>query len=220
MAITWISKLFATTPTAAPAAPPAAPPRPDQAAADHPANVLLVNFIHRLHAVRNARVLELGTKRSNPDRSTVHRAWAAADATYTCSDFEDGLDVDLLADVHTLSTAVAPNSLDAVIACSVFEHVQRPWIGAAEIGKVLRPGGQVFIQTHFAFPIHGYPSDYWRYTRDALETIFGADAGLRIIGSAYQYPVGLHAPELPPPDSIEAYLNTCVVAEKPLLQAP
>ena len=42
------------------------------------------------------------------------------------------------------------------------------------------------------------------------------DAGLRIVGSAYQYPVGLHAPELPPPDSIEAYLNTCVVAEKPL----
>ena len=74
----------------------------------------------------------------------------------------------------------------------------------------------VFVQTHFAFPIHGYPSDYWRYTRDALGTIFGADAGLRIIGSAYQYPVALHAPELPPPDSIEAYLNTCVVAEKPL----
>ena len=195
---------------------PDAPHRPDQTAADHPANVLLANFIHRLHAIRNAQVLELGTKRSNPTQSTVHREWAAADAVYICSDFEDGLDVDLLADVHTLSQSVAPDSQDAVIACSVFEHVQRPWIGAAEIAKVLRPGGQVFIQTHFAFPIHGYPSDYWRYTRDALETIFGADAGLSIIGSAYQFPVDLHAPELPPPETIEAYLNTCVVAEKPL----
>ena len=191
------------------------PPRPDQAAADHPANMLLMDFITRLHGVRNARVLELGTKRSQADRSTVHRVWAAADADYICSDFEDGLDVDLLADVHTLSQSVAPDSLDAVIACSVFEHVQRPWIGAIEIGKVLRPGGQVFVQTHFAFPIHGFPSDYWRYTREALETIFGADAGLRIVGSAYQYPVGLLAPEVSAPEHHEAYLNVCVVAEKP-----
>jgi hypothetical protein len=215
----WFSRFAQSAPTPEPAPPPPPPPsaRPDQAAADHPANVLLVNFIHRLHAVRGAQVLELGTKRSSPERSTVHRAWAAADATYVCSDFEDGLDVDLLADVHILSQSVAADSQHAVIACSVFEHVQRPWIGASEIGKVLRPGGQVFVQTHFAFPIHGYPSDYWRYTRDALETIFGADAGLRIVGSAYQYPVGLHAPELPSPDTIEAYLNVCVVAEKPLL---
>ncbi len=211
----WFSRFSRSAPASEPAPAPA--PRPDQAAADHPANLLLVNFIHRLHAVRRAQVLELGTKRSSPERSTVHREWAAADAAYVCSDFDDGLDVDLLADVHTLSQSVAPDSQHAVIACSVFEHVQRPWIGAIEIGKVLRPGGQVFIQTHFAFPIHGYPSDYWRYTRDALETIFGADAGLRIVGSAYQYPVGLHAPELPPPDTIEAYLNVCIVAEKPLL---
>lgn len=211
----WFSRFAHSAPT--PEAAPSLPVRPDQAAADHPANILLVTFIHRLHAVRGAQVLELGTKRSSPERSTVHREWAAADAAYVCSDFEDGLDVDLLADVHTLSQSVAPDSQHAVIACSVFEHVQRPWIGASEIGKVLRPGGQVFVQTHFAFPIHGYPSDYWRYTRDALETIFGADAGLRIVGSAYQYPVELHAPELPPPDTIEAYLNVCVVAEKPLL---
>lgn len=211
----WFSRFSHSAPPPEPA--PTPPARPDQAAADHPANLLLVNFIHRLHAVRAAQVLELGTKRSSPERSTVHREWAAADAHYVCSDFDDGLDVDLLADVHTLSQSVARDSQHGVIACSVFEHVQRPWIGAIEIGKVLRPGGQVFIQTHFAFPIHGYPSDYWRYTRDALETIFGEDAGLRIVGSAYQYPVGLHAPELPPPDTIEAYLNVCVVAEKPLL---
>ena len=195
---------------------PLASQREDQTSPTHSANVLLSNFVLRLHGVRNARVLELGTRRSDPKRSTVHRAWAAADAVYTCSDFEAGLDVDVLADVHTLSQVIAPNSLDAVIACSVFEHVQRPWIGAAEIGKVLKPGGQVFVQTHFAFPIHGFPSDYWRYTRDALETIFGADAGLRVIGSAYQFPVELHAPELPAPGEIEAYLNTCVVAEKPV----
>ena len=217
MAEDWLKRLrdrFANPPL--PPTPMPATADTSQQAPDHPANILLVNFIHRLHAVRNAAVLELGTMRSQPDRSTIHRAWAAADAHYVCSDFQDGLDVDVVADIHVLSQHFAAQSLDAVIACSVFEHVQRPWIGAAEIAKTLKPGGQVFVQTHFAFPLHGYPSDYWRYTREALETIFGADASLRIVASAYQYPVRLHAPELPPPDSIEAYLNVCVVAEKPL----
>lgn len=197
-------------PTAADAAPQESPER----APGHPANLLLSAFIARLQAIRAARVIELGTMRSQPDRSTVHRDWAAADADFVCSDFQDGLDVDVVADIHTLSQSFAVDSQDAIIACSVFEHVQRPWIGAAEIGRVLRPGGQVFVQTHFAFPIHGYPSDYWRYTREALETIF-RDAGLGIVGSAYQFPVRLLAPELPPPELIEAYLNVCLVAEKP-----
>jgi SAM-dependent methyltransferase len=196
------------------AAKPPAVRDANQLAPDHPANMLLGAFVSRLHGVREANVLELGTLRSQPERSTVHRAWAAADAVYVCSDFQDGLDVDVVADIHVLSQAFAPDSQDAIIACSVFEHVQRPWIGAAEIARVLRPGGQVFVQTHFAFPIHGYPSDYWRYTREALETIFGADAGLRVVGSAYQFPVRLIAPELPPPETIEAYLNVCLVAEK------
>ena len=212
----WIKRLRARF--AQPQPLPIVPKSPadvSQQAPSHPANLLLANFVNRLHATRVAEVLELGSLRSEATRSTIHREWAAPDAHFVCSDFQDGLDVDVVADIHVLSQHFVPETLDAVIACSVFEHVQRPWIGAAEIGRVLKPGGQVFIQTHFAFPLHGYPSDYWRYTREALETIFGADAGLRIVASAYQYPVRLHAPELPPPETIEAYLNVCVVAEKP-----
>lgn len=192
-------------------------PIPDQLAPTHPANVLTHQFVMRLHAVRSAAVIELGTMRSVPDRSTVHRQWAAPDARFVCSDFQDGQDVDVVADVHMLSHAFAPDSQDAVIACSVFEHVQRPWIAAKEIAAVLKPGGQVFIQTHFAFPQHGYPSDYWRYTREALSTIFGSDAGLDIVGSAYQFPVELRSPEFPPPGICEAYLNVVLVAEKPMI---
>lgn len=215
MALSWWQRWRGQPAPAAPA-PTRRPLHPATDRLNAEAGALLMGFINRLHAVREAQVLELGTMRSEANRSTVHRAWAAADANYICSDFQDGLDVDVVADIHTLSHSFAADSMDAIIACSVFEHVQRPWIGAAELGKVLKPGGQVFVQTHFAFPIHGYPSDYWRYTREALETIFGADAGLAVVGSAYQFPVGLHAPELPPAETLEAYLNVCVVAEKPI----
>src|SRR5215213_1793144 len=115
-----------------------------------------------LQGLQAPSVVELGTRRTETGIPTVRRHWAGADATYVASDFMAGPDVDVVADAERLSETFAPGSIDAVIACSVFEHIQRPWLAAAEIGKVLRLGGKVFVQTHFAFPLHAYPHDYWR----------------------------------------------------------
>src|SRR5215213_5527306 len=90
-----------------------------------------------LQGLQAPSVVELGTRRTETGIPTVRRHWAVADA-------------------ERLSETFAPGSIDAVIACSVFEHIQRPWLAAAEIGKVLRLGGKVFVQTHFAFPLHAY----------------------------------------------------------------
>jgi len=116
-------------------------------------------------------------------------------AIYISSDFVNGLDVDMVADAESLSDAFEHDSLDAVIACSVFEHIRRPWLAAAEIGKVLKPGGKVFVQTHFAFPIHAHPHDYWRFTKEALETLFGAENGFRNIRSFYAFPCSIFSAE-------------------------
>jgi hypothetical protein len=35
---------------------------------------------------------------------------------------------------------------DALIACSVFEHIRKPWLAAEEIGKILKPGGTAFTR--------------------------------------------------------------------------
>ena len=144
-----------------------------------------------LHNRRGIRVLELGTKRSNPDIPTIRRV-SAPHAEYIGSDFQDGLDVDLVADAHKLTDVTGENAFDAVLACSVFEHLQRPWIAAKEIVKALKPGGIAYVQTHFAFPVHGYPSDYFKFTREALHTIFD-DAGLNGIRTTYAFPAQLIA---------------------------
>ena len=174
---------------------------------------LLPDFVARLHAIRDARVLELGTRRSNPAVSTIHRDWAAADATFVRSDFEAGLDVDVVADVHTLSQAFPEEHFDAIIAASVWEHVQRPWVATPQVAKVLKPGGQIFIQTHQSFHVHGYPNDYWRFTREALETLF-LDAGLRVVGSFYEFPAHIVSSRLPFGALSKAWLNVCAVGAK------
>jgi SAM-dependent methyltransferase len=165
-----------------------------------------------LRGIPHARILELGTRRSNPDNPTHHRAWAAPDASYVMADFQGGLDVDVVADAHGLSGTFEVASFDAVIACSVFEHIQRPWIAAHEIARVLKPDGKAFIQTHQTFPVHGFPNDYWRYTREALETIFG-DAGLSGV-AYYEFPCQINSDDDLGVKDGPAYLNVCIVAER------
>lgn len=173
----------------------------------------LGTFRDWLRAIPRAEVLELGTRRSIPERPTHHREWAGQDVNYIMSDFQDGLDVDVLADAHALTATFHEESFDAVIACSVLEHIQRPWIAAQEIARVLKPGGKAFVQTHQCFPLHGYPNDYWRFTTDALETIFG-DAGLA--GSAYyEFPCYIVSTQEPETKHGQAFLNVCIVAERP-----
>jgi SAM-dependent methyltransferase len=175
---------------------------------------LLEKFVETMRSRRKARVLELGTQRSIPTRPTHHRDWCAPDASFVMSDMTPGLDVDVIADIHSLSEVFTPDSFDFCIACSVFEHLQRPWIAMLEIARVLRRDGQLFVQTHQSFPLHGYPNDYWRFTQDALRTI-GEDAGMKTIASGYEFPARVVSEEDPAIADGRAFLNVCMVLQKP-----
>lgn len=62
---------------------------------------------------------------------------------------------------------------DFIVSIDVFEHVNRPWKAAEEITRLLKPGGVVFTSTIFSWRYHPSPIDYYRYTPDALEFLFG-----------------------------------------------
>lgn len=181
----------------------------------HPARrpEMLQNFIDFLSAKPRPVVVEMGARRINPEVSTLHREWAPIDATFIGTDFMPGLDVDVVVDAHCFGEGFAPESVDGIICVSVLEHIQRPWIAVPEIAKALRPGGQIFCYTHFAFPEHGCPSDYFRFTRAALETIF-VDAGLDVVASDYENPCVMVAwaePEV----SRSAFTGVRLVARRP-----
>jgi SAM-dependent methyltransferase len=160
----------------------------------------------------DSRVLELGTLRWRPDDPTIHRHYAPH-VEWIGSDIQAGTDVDIVADAHSLTTATGRDQFDFILACSVFEHLARPWIAAKEIALALKPGGQVYIQTHFAFGIHGYPSDYFRFTTEALALLF-EDAGLHKIETSYAFPARIISKQEPNTKLMPAYLNTNLLAAK------
>jgi SAM-dependent methyltransferase len=172
------------------------------------------DFMGWLSKAKGARVLEIGTRRTEGGASTTRRHWAHATAEYVTSDFMAGLDVDVVADAEKLCATFGTEAFDAVIGCSVFEHIRRPWLASAEIGKVLRPGGKVFVQTHFAFPIHAYPYDYWRFTREALATLFGPEAGFSDCTTYYEFPAAIVSRQLYMSAYYQSFLNVCAVAIK------
>jgi SAM-dependent methyltransferase len=174
----------------------------------------LVAFRKWLSRLDGAKVIELGTLRTSNRPSTVRRDWAPVGTHYVASDFQSGLDVDVVADAEKLSQTFAPGSVDAVIACSVFEHIRKPWLAAEEIGKVLKPGGMAFIQTHHTYPLHAYPHDYWRFSREAMETLFSDECGFKDQQSWYEYPASVLSASVPALAGQQAYLNVNIVVTR------
>jgi SAM-dependent methyltransferase len=77
---------------------------------------------------------------------------------------------DAAADIRQLPLADA--TVDVVLVEHVLEHVLDPIQAAAEIERVLRPGGLVVATIPFCFPWHGVPVDFFRVTPSGMLALF------------------------------------------------
>ncbi|ABK43105.1 Methyltransferase type 11 [Magnetococcus marinus MC-1] len=96
-----------------------------------------------------------------------------AESRLICLDIMPGPGVDMVADAHDLSQ-LGEASVDLVIAVSALEHMQAPWQVVAEIYRVLKPGGMLYVNTPFVFPFHGDPDDFYRFSHHGLGKLCGA----------------------------------------------
>jgi anaerobic magnesium-protoporphyrin IX monomethyl ester cyclase len=174
---------------------------------------LLGEFINRCRAMHKPRVLETGTKRSIPERSTRHDDWVPNAREYLGSDIEPGVDVQVVADAHQLSEVVGEEQFDIIISCSTFEHLKYPHLAAHQLMKTLKIGGILYIHTHQSFPLHAFPHDYFRFSREALAGLFGTKMGFRVIATGYSLPISLYSPHLLDHDA-SAFINVHIYGEK------
>ena len=78
--------------------------------------------------------------------------------------------VSLACDAHQLP--FADSSVDCIISTSVFEHLRTPEKAAAEIARVLKPGGEAYIEVPWMYEVHGVPLDFQRWTLGGLRELF------------------------------------------------
>ena len=68
--------------------------------------------------------------------------------------------------------AIPDESFDFVFSADVFEHLEKPWITAAEISRILKPGGVTVHSTLFSWRYHPQPVDFWRFSAEGLKSLF------------------------------------------------
>jgi len=78
--------------------------------------------------------------------------------------------VDIVADVHALP--FRDNSIDAVIAEFLLEHLKNPRAAVQEMARVLKTGGVLYASTPFIIGYHSSPGDYYRWTTSGLRELF------------------------------------------------
>lgn len=151
----------------------------------------LNEFREHVNNLPSPKILELGTRKWG-ENSTHHRD-LFPNSVYTMTDFIDGDDVDVVSDVHDLKEFES-GTFDAVFSASTFEHIQFPWVASVALLRVLKPGGVLFVQTHQTFPVHGYPSDYTRWTDVGLRSMFEW-AGFDVVEAEMSEPCVIQRPE-------------------------
>ncbi len=88
---------------------------------------------------------------------------------YIGCDMRPGLGVDRIEDVRCLK--IKSNSIGTILIFDTLEHVENVHQAMREIHRVLKPGGMAILSSVMNFPIHDYPSDYWRFTPKAFELL-------------------------------------------------
>jgi SAM-dependent methyltransferase len=82
--------------------------------------------------------------------------------------------VDLVLNAENLTAHFGLAAFDVVICTEMMEHVENWKSVSDELKNVLAPGGLLIVTTRSeGFPVHGYPSDHWRYTTEDLGAMFG-----------------------------------------------
>lgn len=120
-------------------------------------------------------IVEFGSRRYHPRRPTVSQA--LQQPVLGC-DLLPGPGVDRLADLHAID--MPDRSVATVLLMDTIEHVARPHQALKEVARIIRPGGLLVMTSHFYFPIHGYPDDYWRFTASGFLELLRPFAGATV----------------------------------------
>jgi len=114
-------------------------------------------------------ILEIGSKDYG---STVPFRKHLRHTEYVGLDMAAGNGVDVVGDLSKGLCGLPEEYYSLVICCSVLEHVQQPWEMAANIARLTKPGGFLFMSVPWVWRYHAYPDDFFRFSWRGIETLF------------------------------------------------
>ena len=139
----------------------------------------------------NLDVLEIGSRIVCPGSESKRSLFPGA-KSYTGFDIYSDSNTDVVGDAHKLSQYFKNKKFDAVFSVAVLEHLAMPWVVAMEINRILNIDGLTFHSTHFAWPLHETPWDFYRYSDQGLIALFPPSLGYHVIRTSLFSPVRMY----------------------------
>jgi len=150
----------------------------------HESVIAFAQRVLRPEMVAGKIVLEVGSRNVNGSVRPVVEAMSPL--AYTGLDMEMGPGVDVVANATRISELFV--AADLVVSTEMLEHAEDWRTVVREMKNVLRPNGHLLVTTRSkGFPLHEYPSDWWRYSLDDMRKIF-ADMEIVALESDPQVP--------------------------------
>lgn len=116
----------------------------------------------------SGRVLDLGG-----DKRSEYRTMFSGDFSITTVNMLPEAEPDILADLEG-PLPIEDASYDAVLLINVLEHVFEYRALLNECARVVKPGGAIVVVVPYLFPYHASPSDFHRYSAEALARALAA----------------------------------------------
>lgn len=104
-----------------------------------------------------------GTEKTNDQRKYF------PDKEYIGCDIREGVGVDRIEDAHNLS--FGDGSIGSLMMFEILEHLPAPEIAVREAHRVLADNGYFVMSVPFTYRLHGFPSDYWRFTASGVHQL-------------------------------------------------
>lgn len=134
---------------------------------------------NRMPFNKEMRLLEIGSWTAPGQEEIICRKTIGPKVgEYVGLDMRAGPGVDVVSDAKLMP--FPDNNFHVIITTDCLEHVDWPQKVIHEAFRVLKPGGLFYLTTVFDFEIHGYPSDYWRFTPECIRLLL-EDAGFKVL---------------------------------------
>jgi len=92
------------------------------------------------------------------------------------TDMHAGNGVDIVANLCSEAMPLPMATFGSVLCAETLEHVRDPHRALRNLEMAMRGGAWILVTVPFAFPVHNYPDDYWRFTPSGLAMLL-EDAG-------------------------------------------
>jgi SAM-dependent methyltransferase len=114
-----------------------------------------------------ARLLDIA-----PQEHEGARPYFPASVSVETLDIDPSAATTHIGDICKTNSFLSSSSFDLVVCTEVLEHTLQPFAAVAELRRLLRPGGHIFVSVPFNLRIHGPLPDCWRFTEHGLRALF------------------------------------------------